>query len=115
MPAARQPQDHLPKKRAATKAATAKDEAGEKQIVVEYDGDKYTITRENADNLDLYELVEEDKYILALRGYLGTDQWTKWKDSVRDDAGRVSMSKFEGFLNAVMEAVGGARDGHPNS
>jgi hypothetical protein len=110
MPAAQRkaPQDRLPKQ-------TAKTEAEGSDIQVEWQGIAYTIDRDNANNLELFEFVEDEKYIKAIRGYLGEDQWAKWKDSVRDDHGRVPADGFEGFLNAIMAAVGGSKDDHPNS
>jgi len=67
----------------------------------------YRIDRDNADNLELMEFVEDGKYIIAIRGYLGEDQWAKWKDANRDDKGRVRSADFEPFLQAVMDAIGG--------
>lgn len=93
----------------------AKTEAKAGPIRFAYDGVSYEVDRENADNLELLEYVEEEKYILAIRGYLGKDQWAKWKDSHRDEAGRVKQEHFEPFLNAVMQAIGGGSDEAPNS
>lgn len=93
------------KKPADHKAAKA--EAESKPIEFDFDGEHYVIDRDNADNLELAEFVEEDKYILAIRGYIGRDQWAAWKNSHRDDAGRVRSDQFEPFLDAVMEAIGG--------
>jgi len=93
----------------------AKAEALAQLIRVEYNGATYTIDRDNADNLELAEYMEEEKYILAIRGYLGMDQWAKWKDSCRDDMGRVKSEHFEPFLNAILAAVGGGSDEAPNS
>lgn len=107
--AVKQPQDHKPK------ASAAKGEATEQSIKVEYQGNTYEIDRANANNLELLELTEDEKYISAIKGYLGAAQWAKWKDSVRDEKGRVPADGFEDFLNAVMVAIGGSRDDHPNS
>jgi hypothetical protein len=119
MPAAKQPQDHLPKnapaKRAAAKTSPAKAEAEHRPIVIDYEGNRYTIDPDNANNLELLEFAEDGSYISAIRGYLGVDQWAKWKDSVRTGDGRVPADGFEDFLNAVMAAIGGAKDDHPNS
>jgi len=93
----------------------AKAEAKGQFIDVHYSGAIYRIDRENADNLELAEFMEEEKYILAIRGYLGLDQWKKWKDSCRDDAGRVKSDHFEPFLNAILAAVGGGSEEAPNS
>jgi hypothetical protein len=76
-------------------------------ITVEHKGATYEIDRDNADNLELMEFAEEGKYILAIRGYLGDDQWSKWKDAVRDEKGRVRTAEFETFLQSVMDTIGG--------
>ncbi len=85
----------------------AKAEAKSQHIEVEHGGITYVIDRENADNLELMEFIEEGKYISAIKGYVGEDQWTKFKDAHRDDKGRVRSSEFESFLQAVMGAIGG--------
>ena len=84
-----------------------KAEARAEVIVVEHNGETYRIDRDNADNLELMEFTEDGQYIKAIRGYLGLDQWSKWKDANRDDKGRVRSADFESFLNAVMGAIGG--------
>lgn len=104
MPAPRKPQDHL-----------VKAEAQQADIVFDYAGEHYTIKRANADNLELMEFVEDEKYFSAIRGYLGPDQWAKWKDSVRLEDGRVPTEPFEPFMNALMVAIGGGSAESPNS
>ena len=93
----------------------AKAEAKAQFIELDYNGDHYVIDRDNADNLELMEFVEDEKYITAIRGYLGPDQWGKWKDANRDAKGRVTTAEFEAFLNKVMAAIGGGADEAPNS
>lgn len=75
-------------------------------VSFEYDGETYTIDPANVDNLELYEAVEDEKYLTAARGFVGKDQWSKFKDTHRDNEGRVPMAPVEGFLQALMEAVG---------
>jgi hypothetical protein len=105
MPAApRKPQDHK-----------AKAEAQGADISFQYEGETYTIKRANADNLELMEFVEDDLVFKALRGYLGLDQWNKWKDSVRTEDGRVPAATLEPFADAVMAAIGGGPVEAPNS
>jgi hypothetical protein len=96
MPAPKKPQDHQ-----------AKAEAKGQDITLKFDGLDYSIDRGNADNVELMELVEDEKYISAIRGYLGVDQWVQFKDSHRDEAGRVPSEAFERFMTAAMEAIGG--------
>ena len=76
-------------------------------IEFDHDGQHYTIDRDNADNLELMEFVEDEQYIKAIRGYVGLDQWKKFKDAHRDEHGRVTTATFESFLTDVMAAIGG--------
>ena len=92
----KQPTDH------AVKA-----EAKSDFVEFDHDGHHYTIDRANADNLELMEFVEDAQYIKAIRGYVGLDQWAKFKDAHRDEAGRVTTATFESFLQSVMDAIGG--------
>lgn len=93
---AKQPQDR------AIKA-----EAKGQHVEFDYEGVAYSIDRDNADNLEILEFVEDAQYIKAIRGYLGVEQWAKWKDANRDDKGRVSAGHFEPFVQACMDALGG--------
>ena len=104
MPAPKKPQDHQ-----------AKAEARGEDIVVVHDGVTYQIDLDNADNLELLEFIEDEHYIKAIRGYLGADQWAKFKDAHRDDKGRVSAATFEDFINVVMGAIGGNSGASPTS
>jgi len=96
MPAPKKPQDHQPKA-----------EARAQFIEFDHDGEHYVIDRENADNLALMEFVEDQQYIKAIRGYVGLDQWARFKDTHRDEAGRVTTATFESFLQSVMDSIGG--------
>lgn len=95
----KKPQDH---KKKATKA-----DALQADIHLEHDGVEYVIRRQDADDLEIFELVEEDKAILATRAFLGDAQWERFKDSQRNEAGRVPLTAFNDFLDALMGAIGG--------
>lgn len=98
MPAtAKRPADHLP----------AKSEAEGRDVEFEFRGEPYAITRDRADDLELFELIEDEKYVSAIRGFLGPDQWAHFKEVAQRDEGRVSMAVFQEFLDAAMEAMGG--------
>lgn len=101
----------------AKKPADRKTKAEPKPQFLEFDyeGQHYRIDRDNADNLELMEFTEDGKYISAIRGYLGPDQWSQWKEANRDEQGRVGSDAFEPFLNAVMVAIGGGEESAPNS
>src|SRR5699024_12722560 len=88
---AKAPQDH--------KAAKA--EAENKDITFEWNERDWIVPREAFDNVELFEAIEDEKYLTAVRGYLGRTQWSEFKDSVRDDAGRVPTEQFESFLNTL--------------
>ncbi len=94
----KQPQDRKPK---ATKA-----EVDNAPLVVEHDGETYEIDRGNANNLELMEFAEDGLYLKAIRGYIGLDQWSAFKDKYRDEQGRVDAEAFEPFLDAVMQSLG---------
>ena len=93
----------------------AKAEALGQFIEFDHDGQHYAIDRDNDNNLELKEFTEDGDYIKAIRGYLGADQWAKFKDANRDEKGRVDAEAFEPFLNAVMAAIGGGSQESPNS
>lgn len=93
--AAKTPQDHK-----------VKDDAKSKDATIDYRGAKYTVTADAIDNLELFEDVEDGRYMSALKGFLGAKQWADFKDSIRNAEGRVPMSDAEDFISLVMEAVG---------
>lgn len=101
----KQPEDHQ----------APAEETSAQPINVEHNGVQYAIDPGNANNLELFEFVEDEQYMKATRGFLGAEQWAKYKDSIRDEQGRVPADDFEAFLNKVMSAIGGERDDSPNS
>lgn len=95
MPAARkQPQDRQ-----------AKAEAKQQDASFVFDGQRYTIPREQLDNVELMEMLEDGKTVTAIRGYVGLDQWARFKDQVRTPDGRVPGEPTERFLNLLMEQL----------
>lgn len=84
----------------------AKGIADREPVSFEHDGATYTIDPENLDNLELFEAIEDEKYLTATRGFLGKAQWKAFKDANRDEQGRVPMAPVEDFLQAMMEAIG---------
>ena len=97
MPAPKKPQDHK----------AAKSEAKSEDISVDFDGYTYTLPREVMDDIEVFERIEDEKYITAVRQVLGPDQWQHFKDSHRNESGRVSPDAFEQFLDSLMGAMGG--------
>lgn len=91
------PQDHL------------KAEADPGPLRFTFDGVAYVVPRENADNMELFELIEDGKSLSAARAFVGADQWREFKDRVRLPDGRVPAAPVNGFLEALMDSIGGNR------
>lgn len=89
-----------------------KDEAAEESaeapapVTFEFDGETYAIDNDALDDVELLEFIEEEKYILVVRGYLGAEQWQQFKDSHRNAKGRVPSEPVQRLMTAVMEATG---------
>ena len=92
----KKPQDYL-KAEAADAPAT---------VEFEHDGETYVIERANMNNLELFEAIEDERFITATRGFIGREQWAQFKDKYRTEDGNVPIESLEGFLQALMEAVG---------
>ena len=97
--AARTPQD----RKAKTSART---DAHEGEVRFEYEGHEYSVGPEAKTDLELMEAVEDQRYIAAVRGYLGKAQWDTFKELHRGKDGRVDVAVFEGFLQILMDHVG---------
>lgn len=89
-------------------ADARKAEATQKRepVTFEHLGFEYTVSPENTDNLELFEAVEDEKYLTAVRGFLGNEQWALFKDNNRTEDGRVPLASLEGLLENLMEAIG---------
>lgn len=92
-------------KAAQARKAEAAPELAE-PVTFEYGGREYVIKPEAVNNLELYEAIEDQKYLTAARGFIGREQWDLFKDDHRLPDGRVPMEPVEGFLEALMEAIG---------
>jgi len=104
MAAAKKPQDHL-----------AKAEAREEDAVFDFDGVTYTIPRAQLDNVELLEMIEDGKNITAMRGYVGAEQWAKFKDQVRTPDGRVPGEPTGRFLDLVTAQINPNSQASPTS
>ena len=92
-----------PSDRQAKKNEAAPDEA--QDIAFEWGGYTYTIPAEAFDDVEILELLEEEKNLLVVRRILGT-QWAEWKDRNRTASGRVPAEPLTEFLEALFAAVG---------
>lgn len=74
------------------------------------DGDgqpfEYVIPADAFDDVEIVELLEDEKNISVLRQILGKEQWDLWKDRSRGATGRVSSATAMSFLQAMFAAVG---------
>lgn len=92
------------KKTTDARKAEATDEV--QYVEFEHNGETYTVHPDALDNLELFEAVEDEQYLKATRGFIGKEQWDKFKNTHRTEDGRVPMAALEGFLQALMEAIG---------
>lgn len=104
MASPKKPEDH--KAKAALDATKAEATGDAQPVSFVFDGETYTIDADAADDLELMEYIEDEKYILALRGYLGAEQWRRFKDGHRNEKGRVTAERAGEFLQALTEAIG---------
>lgn len=94
------PQDRKAKARKAEVTGAVRDAS------FEYHGRTYMVTSEAANDLELFEAVEDGKEMTAVRSVLGAEQWQAFKDDHRTDTGRVPLEPVEGFIHALMGALG---------
>jgi hypothetical protein len=73
--------------------------------VFEYEGREYNVSSSALDDVEILELLEDEKYISVVRRILGKEQWETFKDSVREADGRVPSASLEGFLKVVMKVA----------
>lgn len=92
------------------KAARARRAAAKRLVPavdIEFDGRTYSITRAAADDVELFEKIEDGNYITAVRGFIGPEQWVLFKNDHRID-GRVPMARLEAFLQLIVNTMQGA-------
>ena len=110
---AKKPSDHK------KSAALAKAEAQSTNIVIEYNGITYVLEREVIDDVELLELIGDmtsNPILLpkVVRSILGLDQWAKFKDSNRNDAGRVPSERMRELFE-LLDAAAGKSSASPAS
>lgn len=88
----KKPQDHKLKKTDA--------------IEFEFEGEKYTFTRAALeDDFEILEYLQEEKHLVAVKKILGDTQWSRFKESIRDDDGRIPVEKATEFIELMFEQV----------
>lgn len=68
-------------------------------ISFEYDGDRYSFDAELIP-LDVLEDIDDGKFIVAMRGILGAEQWQTYKDK------HPLAKDVEAFARALFDAMG---------
>ena len=86
--------------------ATAKTEARNEDVTVDFRGQSYTVAASALDNIEILEFIEDEQYFKAIRATIGAEQWTKFKDENRDEQGRVTADAFQEFVETVFGALG---------
>ncbi len=89
-----------------TDRLTAKDEAQGTLVEIEYNEESYLIDPKAMNDIEVLEFIEDAQYIKATKKLIGNAQWVKYKDSNRDEEGRVNPDGFQDFLSQVMKAMG---------
>ena len=93
---AKQPQDRQ-----------AKAEAKQDSITVTLAGGEYVFERDAIDDVEFLEALEDNKDITAFRIMRGDAQWTRLKESLRDERGKVRPTAMAEAMDAALNAIGG--------
>ena len=93
----------------------AKAEAKNEDLRFDFEDVEYVIPRENADNIELYEFIEDGKNFTVAKMFLGAVQWAAFKERIRLPDGRVPSEPTERFLQALMGVLGEKPSASPTS
>lgn len=100
--AVKQPQDRKPKSKPKSSTSSTgnaqRDEAEDRDITFEYDGEEWTVRAASAKQLEFLAALEDEDYIVAMRLVLGRD------DAARFFRGR-SVEDIGRWFDALGEAV----------
>lgn len=90
---AKKPQDRKPKKTSTVK--------------FKFEGVEYEIAGEAiTDDFEVIEYLAEDRTLpLAVKKILGDAQWSRYKESVRDESGRIPAQTTADFMEAMFGSV----------
>lgn len=100
----------------ADKAMNAEPEkARVKKAIVDFEGTQYFVEKDAVNDLDVMEDLADIQadpeqnsamMVRVIRKIVGREQWNKFKDSQRNEAGRVTGDNLEAFINKIFRAVG---------
>lgn len=82
------------------RAAAKAEKDGPKRLTVDFRGHEYVMDGEQVGTVEVFEAIEDENYIRALRGMLGREQWTVYK------ARHPQLADIDPFMNTVLEALG---------
>ena len=82
---------------------TAKDDVVGKITEFDWRGTTYAVDPDKLDDLEFFEALETNLFATALKRMLGTQQYDRFKNQVREAEGRVSIKTTETFLTEYME------------
>ena len=68
-----------------------------------FNGDNYIVDGKALDDVEVFEMFEEDKFMSAVKKILGVDQFVAFKDNNRQDDGRIPMEVFGDFVETMFE------------
>lgn len=80
---------------------TAKSEVKNEATEIVFKDETYVVAPDALDNIELIEAIEDEKFIKAIRMVIGDAQWAKYKESNRDENGRVLSDGFQEFVEAI--------------
>jgi len=67
----------------------------------EFNGEDYTVDAKALDDVEVFEMFEEDKFMSAVKKILGATEFTRFKDNNRQDDGRIPMELFGEFVEKM--------------
>lgn len=86
-----------------------------KKAIVDFEGTQYFVDKDAVNDLDVMEDLADIQadpeqnsamMVRVIRKIVGREQWNKFKDSQRNESGRVTGDNLEEFINKIFKAVG---------
>lgn len=66
-----------------------------------FNEEEYTVDGQALDDVEVFEMFEEDKFMSAVKKILGAEEFNRFKDNNRNENGRVPMEVFGEFVEAM--------------
>lgn len=71
----------------------------------EFNGTEYTVLAGALDDVEVFEMFEDEKYMGAVKRMLGEEEFSAFKDNNRNEAGRVPMQVFSDFVEVMFKEL----------